>query len=367
MKAALNLFLSITLLVTTCVPSWAVTTPTSPKTEQTQQVEQTQVSAKDFKKVVNGVVYSLENIDDVIKALMIQDNALSAAVSQKVSHEVMLRVGTAIELVEAIILDEKMEQIEKKKYVDQLDTALGSIFFRVIRHHGEDKVDPNKTIEEMARTGFFGVVMTALREFYLDAKATVTFPQDPDGVRIWGQLERRNRETLGQNYSRRLMEYAHNTLSQLEPDARLRNHEIEQWTNGVIKPSITLRRARLGAQRFTAAVGFGAAFLALQTGWPFPFDFVGLATHHSEHSYEFSGYIESLFFLGAATIKALTISGKTVNVLEATAKAFENPDAPIPDLNLNESLSQKIARLLPSSKSKQVNKCETDVGLLSKK
>ena len=301
--------------------------------------------AAEFRTTVNNVVYSLDTMDDVLASLKIQDNAASGAISKDVSQELTVRVFKAIDLMMAITYDAELKQTEKVKYLDPLAAAIGQILFRLSRHHGQDKVSSEKTITDMESGKVFLVstFMTILREFALDFKTVFYFLQDANGKRVWAPVERRNREQTARDVVMKLAEYPHASLNELDENSRLRRTEIKSWKDDILEPIIVLRRARLGAQKVAAYTYLGLAFLALQTGWPVPVDFVGAVTHYTEHTYEFSGYLQSIFFLVASSTKFMTISTKTVKVLDIAKKAFDNPKTPL--IDLSETLNQKSNRL----------------------
>ncbi len=309
-----------------------------------------QVSAADFKTVINNVVFSLETIEDVVKSLKVQNNAAGQAISKRVSAELLTRFYTAVDLYGAILVDDKMSQDQKEQALDPLGAALGELAFTVYMHPHEDPINTKKTIDEVVSAGtnlgkILSKLWTGVREYYVLGRGLVTWQRDIDGNSHWAMAARITREKTGQQLAQKLAELSHNYLSQLDPSSAIRQAEVKDWRDDILGPSLRLRMHRLGAQHLTALSFFGATVVAFITGWPLPVDYVGMISGHNDFSYGQSADFTAGTLLAIGAIQTMTASGTTAERLRFAVQAFDNPEAEIPPLDLNESLGSKIKRL----------------------
>lgn len=336
----------------------------------------TSKDAKEFKRIVDGVVYSLDTLEDVVLDLTKMEDASRRAITDSITQKVLLRLSTAFDLLSAIMYDFSIPLDQKKAYVRELSSSLGAILFKVIRHQGVDpilNIDPAKEAairnnpnmspqekrdailaleDEEFMKAFPGgnmpvgrFALTTLKEALYDVKSFFSVAKSQDNQKIWASWERIKREKLGRETLVTFEKFATETLAPLQEATK---GSRGFWDEEVISKMKLIRETRVNSQK--AMVGSALALGAMMFVAP-PLDLMGVIDGRSANSL----FASSLIYLSAWTtvglLKAATVSSKIVKELGVIQQILRNPAETI--AKVKRGLRERVQSLLPFTRNRR--------------
>lgn len=345
MKKILNLLVATALILSPVHSLSAQPKDSQPKSRQGETSNQ---KAEDIEIKFQNVMYSLANIEDIVKDLAETDRVAGAGISPKIAEEIHNRFAAAVQLVSALLLDSKLNKDKRDNYLRELCSELGQLLFTVIRHQGEDKIN----IEQITTVGIAGSV---LREYLLDVKSLVTVKQTGlKGEWVWSPIERGRRDALSQEIIGDLQQMAHQAVAKMDANDPFKSKSQKFWVERVVAPAIKIRDMRLTAQRAAALTYLGFAFWGLMAPMV---DTVGLIDGRSENSLFVSSIMYASVWFTIASIKAASISGKTVQMLKDLMAMLRDPKYKAQEEKLDEGAKGFSSRFLDSIQKGWGNMC----------
>lgn len=291
-------------------------------------------ASANFEVQFQNVVYSVKTIPQLLADLKNVDNAAGGAISKSVSQEINLRLTAAIELMSVIIADDKLTADQRMDKLEPLAGAIGEVFFRVIRQHGEDKINLQEKITTIEKARIF------MKEFVSDARAVIIPVKSANRELTWGVADRSRRDELSKQITGKLQDFAAEIVPQLDSDKALQNATKGLWTEEIVEKAIKIRSYRVNAQKLAAGVYMGLAFWGLLAPHIDAYGLLDL----NDNSFAFSAMTYFSVWMTAAVVKFSTISTTLISHLKGLVEILKSPEAKVERTKYRSSLIEKLSQ-----------------------
>lgn len=315
----------------------------------------------DFEHKFASAVYSVRTIPDIVKDLSDMDRAAGSGISKNMSMEIYTRLDAAFKLMTLIMLDKNLNEKQKFQMTQELASSIGEVILTTLRIHGEDKVDPDKLTKRIAEMKTMDHVKGAFVEFLFNDVRNLGIRQSARAQKfggpekLWGVLERMNRNDLSIQATQRVMQYAQDVYPKMA-DGKLEKADVGFWKEDFADVGLRLRESRLTSQRATAFLYFGFAAWGLIAPHV---DIVGLVLPRNDNTHFTSSLIYMSAWITVGLTKLSMTSTKTVQVLKDLIKVLENPNQVRSEsATFKKTGSNSILTKLSSIKQSVGNRCE---------
>lgn len=298
------------------------------------------IDSRTFSRDVYGETYSLENFNQVIESLELLDKQLNFAVSESISQEALIKIGSAIDLYQIILQDTRLPGSERINYTSRLEGGIYQALITLLRHRGADRVDVNRMIPNRS------MLKKLFEEVLQDLKSYTTRSKDFNQEKIYEPLERVNRDQTTQHAIVKLQSFARFLQTvQDGDDGDLRQNSKDMLNDIFIQNSQLVIKDRKVAHWITAGF-YGVMAVA---SFFIIVDYVGFVDKimggygSTEMSRLVTGILNFSMMFTASILKAGSIRGHTQKMINQLSEILKGKD--LPNSEVKRSMAAILFRL----------------------
>lgn len=299
---------------------------------------------KDFSHKVGALVYNIQNLQNglIEKDVINLSGPAGAALDYKVAAEIAEVFQTGIDFLKVIAEDKTLTKEQKRPLINDLGSALGTVFLIVLRHHGDDAIDIKRSSSSQDKV--LNLAITSAKEVAGIIPNLFKFPKTANGNRISLIKERMIRDLLGQK-TIIMFQYAVKQMGEINDERAddvirrmlaVPQKEIDASTDineygvdkegtdriGVARRGLIIRENRKKAHYVAYASLAGLAAIWGVT----PVDFVGWGIGYDGVTPILSDTIAASVLASLYTTKAITSAFGTIDSLKKLVSIVENPE-----------------------------------------
>ena len=300
------------------------------------------VPAQEYKVEIDKIVYSLQNLDEVIKDLDVDvSHAALKPMTKNVAADIAMRFGAAVEMIGVVINDPDLNEQTREDYTVRLAESLGVVIMHVLR---DRKADWQAADELATKITPVSVLREIIKESAYDARILTVglLGKSAKGELQVGPVERIRREQLTKQLVLKWQDFAKRGLPEVADDTVVSGKMRGLLRDYEAKMMLKVKKSRAIGQVAVTATFAGLALFSLMP----QYDLIGhLEGGRSQYSLFASSAIYFSVWFSLAFAKATTIAFKAAGMIENLISLLNNPNGELSKMGWFGAHKQRIDAL----------------------